>query len=148
MSARKTAVVYGSLTRSGNTMAVATRLQELLRADLHHVDDLNAALLAAYALVVFLTPTAGNEELAEPFERFFDQPWVDLSGIRYVVCELGNYYGYDLFEYGAAKVLKGLAASRGGTEFFPTLSLDSLPLIDWELFGRWALALQEKVACL
>lgn len=143
----KMAIVYGSLTRSGNTFVAAERLQKTLpEADLVHVEDFGDP--SAYSVLVFLTPTAGNEELAEPFERFFDREDVDLSHARYALCELGNYYGYDLFEYGAAKILRRLVEARGGKEFFPTLSLDTLPLIDWDLFDHWTTALRVRIEAL
>ncbi len=144
----KTAIIFGSLTRGGNTFVAAEKIKKLLgNADLYHADDLEGpAAFAAYKLFVFLTPTAGNEEMAEPFERLFDQDGIDFSHSEYAVCELGNYYGYDLYEYGAAKILRRLIEGRGGREFHPMLSLDTLPLIDWELFDDWTESLRLKVA--
>jgi hypothetical protein len=36
-------------------------------------------------------------------ERFLVRQHVDLSGKYYAICELGNYYGYDDFEFGASE---------------------------------------------
>lgn len=136
----KVAILYGSKTRSGNTVQVAGKLKEMLGdADVYHVDDIrDPGLLLRYSRFIFLTPTAGNEELPEPFEALFDQKWVDFSDAFYTICELGNYYGFELFEYGAAKILHQLIRASGGEEFYRTLSLDTLPMIDWELFNVWA----------
>ena len=99
----RTVVIFGSVTRTGNTFLAASKLAGVLGgADLRHADDLrDPAFFRGYDAFVFLTPTAGNEELAEPFERLFDLDGIDFAGARYAVCELGNYYGYDLYEYGA-----------------------------------------------
>lgn len=139
-SREKVAILYGSKTRSGNTVQVAGKLKEMLvDADVYHADDVrDPGLLRRYSRFIFLTPTAGNEELSEPFEALFDQKWVDFSDASYTICELGNYYGFELFEYGAAKTLHQLIRASGGKEFYRTLSLDTLPMIDWELFNAWA----------
>ena len=147
-SPARTAIIFGSVTRTGNTFVAAEKIAKLLvDADLYHADDIDdPGVLGAYAKLVFLTPTAGNEEVAEPFERLFDRERIDLSHAEYAVCELGNYYGYDLYEYGAAKILHRLIGDRGGRKFHPTLSLDTLPLIDWELFDGWAESLRLRIA--
>ena len=95
-------------------------------ADVYHADDIrDPALLRHYSRFIFLTPTVGNEELSEPFEALFDQGWVDFSGASYTICELGNYYGFELFEYGAARILHQLVGATGGREFYRSLSLDT-----------------------
>ena len=144
----KTAIIFGSVTRTGNTFVAADKILKLLGdADLYHADDIDdPGVLSAYKLFVFLTPTAGNEELAEPFERLFDREDLNFSHSEYAVCELGNYYGYDLYEYGAAKTLRRLIEGRGGRQFHPMLSLDTLPLTDWELFDGWAESLRLRIA--
>jgi len=144
---KRVAILYGSKTRAGNTVQVSERLRDMLGgADVYHVDDVrNPALLRRYSRFIFMTPTVGNEELSEPFEALFDQVWVDFSGTFYAICELGNYYGFELFEYGAAKILHQLVRASGGQEFYPTLSLDTLPLIDWDRFNAWAQGLRDLV---
>ncbi len=141
----RVAILYGSKTRSGNTVQVAEKLKEILGdVDVYHADDVrNPDLLEPYSRFIFLTPTVGNEELPEPFEALFDQKWVDFSDAFYTICELGNYYGFELFEYGAARILHQLIRASGGQEFHRTLSLDTLPLIDWELFNAWAESLRD-----
>ena len=136
----RVAIIHGSKTGSGNTGRAAEHLKEMLGdADVYHADDLrDPALLRRYSRFVFLTPTVGNEELSEPFEALFDEAWVDFSDTFYTICELGNYYGFELFEYGAAKILHQLVRARGGQEFHRTLSLDTLPMVDRELFTAWA----------
>ncbi len=142
----RTGIIFGSITRTGNTAAAAERIREILvDADVRHADDVREpGALEAYSRLVFLTPTAGNEELPEPIERLFDRADIDLSGCEFTICELGNYYGYDLYEYGAAKILRRLIEGRGGREFYPALSLDTLPLIDWELFDGWTTGLRAR----
>ena len=143
----RVAILYGSKTRAGNTVQVAGKLKEMLaEADVYHVDEVrDPEVLRRYTRFIFLTPTVGNEELSEPFEALFDQKWVDFSDTFYAICELGNYYGFELFEYGAAKILHQLIRARGGKEFYRTLSLDTLPMIDWDLFNAWAEGLRDSL---
>jgi|SRR5689334_12935994 flavodoxin len=129
----RVAILYGSNTRSGNTLQMAGKLKQMLGdIDVYHADDVRPELFQRYSRFIFLTSTAGNEELPEPFEELFDRKWIDFSNTSYTICELGNYYGFELFESGAAKILHRLIRASGGREFYRTLSLDTLPMVDWE----------------
>ena len=86
-------------------------------------------------LFIFICPTYGDEELPLEMEDFLEG--LVLKNKEFTVCELGNYYGYDDFEFGASKIIKDYLKNLGWKEFFPSLSLDSLPSIDWEVFYKW-----------
>jgi flavodoxin len=142
----KALILYGS-TR-GNTRLVATRMPEYLRFDAHvqeigSLQDVN--VLRQYDLLVFLASTWGDGELQVDMERFFAGRHVELCGTQYAICELGNYYGYDDFEFGALRIMQHQLQQWGGREFIEPLCMDSLPRKDWGSFARWCSLLNRAV---
>jgi flavodoxin len=85
-------------------------------------------------IILFICPTYGDEELHPAMENFLISITEKKS---YVICELGNYYGYDDFSFGAKKIIESHLKQLGWSEFFPSLSLDSMPSIDWKTFNIW-----------
>ena len=142
----KALILYGS-TR-GNTRLVATRMPAklLFDADVLEVNALqDAEVLRQYDLLVFLASTWGDGELQIDMEDFFVRHRVDLSGKHYAICELGNYYGYDDFEFGALRIMQYQLQQWGGHEFVEPFCMDSLPRKDWGGFGRWCNLLNRAV---
>lgn len=82
---------------------------------------------------VFVCPTYGDEELPLAMEDY-------LYGVTkrdglYTAVELGNYY--EDFRFGALNIIKSRLTELGWREAYPSLSLDSLPTVDWDVFERW-----------
>lgn len=100
----------------------------------YEVSHVNNAKLWA-DLIIFICPTYGDEELPADMEKFLIN--LKLTNKLYVICELGNYYGYEEFEFGAKKIIENCLKTLLWKEFFPSLSLDSLPIIDWNTFYTW-----------
>ena len=90
---------------------------------------------SARPLIVFC-PTYGDEELPEPMERFLVRNGSSLAERDYGICELGNYYGYEKFDFGALRILDAEFQARGGRRIVAALSLDSLPRVDWQSLWR------------
>lgn len=140
------ALVYGS-TR-GNTRKVAERLRDalthpvtLIRADeLHDAKQLNS-----FTVVLFFASTWGDGELQQDMESLLLRMPLRLDGKRYAVCELGNYYGYDDFEFGALRILQHFLNASGGIELLPPFSMDSLPTKDWLGLQRWTAELEQAL---
>jgi flavodoxin len=142
----KVLIIYGS-TR-GNTRLVATRMPDKLtfHADVQDVKALrDVDVLHQYDVLVFLASTWGDGELQVDMERFLVGHPVDLSGKRYAICELGNYYGYDDFEFGALRILQYQLQQWGGRELVEPFCMDSLPRKDWTGFARWCNLLNRTV---
>jgi len=107
-------------------------------ADVVEVNSLqDIDLLRQYDLLLFLASTWGDGELQIDMEHFFVQNHIDLSGKYYAICELGNYYGYDDYEFGALRIMQCQLQQWGGHEFVEPFSMDSLPRKDWDGFARW-----------
>lgn len=90
---------------------------------------------ALSGVVAFFSPTYGDEELPPLMDKFIYE--LQVKSLSYVLCELGNYFGQDEFEFGAAKIIKAKLDSLGWLQIGRTLSLDSFPKIDWEAFYAW-----------
>lgn len=142
----KALVVFGS--SRGNTRAVVKKLPALLRFPFDSVDaaDLtDTRHFDAYDLLLFLASTWGDGELQVDMEMFFVKCPLHLAGKPYAICELGNYYGYDDFEFGALRIMQHHLNKGGGREFAEPFCMDSLPKRDWEGLARWCEYLNAKV---
>jgi len=94
-------------------------------------------------VVVFICPTYGDEELPHDMEDFLTN--IKLENKSYVICETGNYFGYEDFQFGPAKIIEGYLKKLNWKKFYHTFSLDSLPLIDWETFYDWKKGLENEL---
>src|SRR5688572_2560252 len=114
----KALIIYGSTW--GNTKTVVHRLPALLSFsfDIVDVKTLNDVdVFRNYDLLMFFASTAGDQELQVDMEHFLSRVTVRLHGKPYVICELGNYFGYADFEFGAERILRHALQEWGGTEF-------------------------------
>ena len=127
----KMQVIYDS--NHGCTKKVASKFT----CDVKHVKE---AIIWA-DVVLFLCPTYGDEELPHDMEDFLLS--MTEKNRKYVVCELGNYYGYDDFQFGASTIIEGCLNNLGWQKFYSSYSMDSLPTIDWEPFLKWKKSLEE-----
>jgi flavodoxin len=131
-------IIFGS-TR-GNTRTVVKRMPSLLdfpvdtRDAKHGLDD---ASLDDYDLLLFFASTWGDGELQADMEDLLVRTPLRLNGKYYAICELGNYYGYDDFEFGATRIIRHHLELAGGRELVESFSMDSLPRKDWEGLKRW-----------
>ncbi len=134
----KAALLYGS--SHGRTRKVVAESVRLLtiKPEVFDVKDLPAEeQFAAYDILLFFSPTYGDEELQPDMEEFLRQFSLNLTGKRFIICELGNYYGYDDFSLGAMPILRRCLVELGGEELCSPLSLDSLPRVNWAHLNRW-----------
>jgi flavodoxin len=94
-------------------------------------------IVQGYELNMFFTPNYGDEELPEDMESFLLSLPSDLSGTQFIVCELGNYGGYDDFSFGVLHVLRRRLFDSHSQECCPPLSLDAMPRTNWKQLERW-----------
>jgi|GEM_PF-771223 len=134
----KSLVIYGSTL--GNTRLVVKRLPELLKFSVDIVDVKTLAdsqVFHEYDLLLFFSSTWGDGELQADMESFLVREALRLDGKPYAICELGNYYGYDDFNFGAERILQYFLEAAGGIELVEPFSMDSLPYKDWVGLSRW-----------
>lgn len=122
-------IIYTS--KHNHTKKVASFFSDLF--DVCHVKDVKD--IDYYDLVFFICPTYGDEELPFDMEDFL----INLKSKNklYIVCELGNYFGLDELEWGAAKIIKNVLNDLNWKEYYKSLSLDSYPKINEEQLIKW-----------
>lgn len=134
----KTAIVYGST--HGRTAKVTDTIARELKMppDIFRAKEItDAAVFEPYDLLLFCCPTYGDEELQVDMEDFLLRVELKLAGKLFAICELGSYYGYDDFSFGAMRVIRGRLLEAGGTEVCQPLSLDSFPKVNWDHLLTW-----------
>lgn len=132
------ALLYGS--SHGRTRKVVNESLERLaiKPDVFDVKECpNTQQISDHELLIFFSPTYGDEELQPDMEDFLRYFSLDLSGKQFVICELGNYYGYEDFSFGAMPILRRRLLELGALEFCTPLSLDTMPRVSWEQLHRW-----------
>jgi flavodoxin len=142
----KIAILYGS--SYGKTRAVVKRVVQGLSSatDIYDVKDRHPwDLLLTHDLFLFFCPSYGDEELQSDMEEFFRNCNLDLTERWFVVCELGNYYGYDNFSFGPLSIIRDTLLERGGVELCEPLSLDSFPRTHWGHLDKWVGVLNGKI---
>jgi flavodoxin len=142
----KTIILYGS-TR-GSTERVVEALSKYLTFyyEIKNVKSLQSSeILNQYDLLIFFSPTYGDEELQDDMEKFLSICNNDLSNKFYAICELGNYYGYDDFSFGAMKIIRRKLDALNAKQLIQPLSMDSLPKKDWNALEKWCQLLNEKL---
>lgn len=143
----KAALLYSS--SHGKTRKVVSEVLPRLKLqpDVFDVKDRPAQTqLAGYDLFLVFTPTYGDEELQDDMEDFIDGFNLDLRGRQFVICELGNYYGYDTYSFGALPILRQWLTKLNAREFFCPLSLDSFPKVHWQHLYDWVEQLNARLA--
>lgn len=131
----KLQAIYDSNGQKAKTIA------ETFSCDVQAVKD-NPKIWAD--VILFICPTYGDEELPHDMEDFL----LNLNAAikkNFVVCEIGNYYGYDDFEFGAKNIIQKYLSSLGWKKFFNGLSLDVIPEIRWKVLNSWKDKLYEKL---
>lgn len=134
----KALLLYGS-TNGRTRKTVNTAVQRLaLKPDVVNVKEPpSTEQISAYDLLLIFCPTYGDEELQTDMEDFIKDFSLDLTGKRFVICELGNYYGYEDFSLGAMPILRRRLLGLGAQELCSPLSLDSFPRLEESHLHRW-----------
>jgi flavodoxin len=142
----KTALLYAS--SHGKTKKVIgevlTRLK--VQPDVFNVKEVpDPRPLAAYDLFLFFCPTYGSEELQTDMEDFLARFQLELNGKWFAICELGNYYGYDDYSFGAMRIIRHHLLNQRARELCEPLSLDSFPKVPWDHLFDWVNYLNRKL---
>ncbi len=143
-----TIVVYAAANPAGSSAKVVEELGKLLNFPVQPVNiaaNPKTVPLPTFDLLLMVIATYGDQELLDVVEEFVTARTSELRGKRYSVCELGNYYGYDDFEFGAKQIVEFQLHSIGATVFCPGASADSLPKLDWRAIKAWCQVINDSV---
>ena len=89
--------------------------------------------ISAYDTVLLVLSNVGDEELPQPMEDYLFA--LKDRDKKYLVCELGNYFGFEAYcgcKKVAFKILDDLGWSR-----VSDVSIDSLPDLDTDSLDEW-----------
>jgi len=143
----KTLVLFGSTRSSTKRIVESLGNYFSFQYDVVNViDSPSNNTLQKYDLLLFFSPTYGDEELQEDMENFLVNYKGDLSSKYYAICEVGNYHGYDDFSYGAMPIIRKTLQSLHAEEFIDPVSVDSLPKKDWNILKCWCEVLNTRIA--
>ncbi len=134
----KTGILYGSCHGRTRKVVEHVRARLAVEVDVHDAKEVaDPAALAMYDILFVFCPTYGDEELQPDIESFLLRFDTRLDGRLFTVCELGNYYGYDDYTFGALRIIRSHWVALGARELCGPLSLDSLPQVPWGHLDRW-----------
>lgn len=143
----KSALIFCS--PHGRTRKVVEHaLQELaVKPDVFDLKDAQPTdILRDYDLLLVFCPTYGDEELPEAMENYILNLKTDLTGRLFTICELGNYYGYDDYCFGAMNIIRQCLEKLGARELCSPLSFDSLPKVNWNHLSNWVRFVNDHLA--
>lgn len=134
----KSVIIYNS--HRGTTKIVVKKFQKLSNfssdvINLNFFSDYKE--LEKYQLFIFFTPTYGDRELHQLMEDFIEGLNINLKDKYFIICELGNYVGYEDLTFGPMKIIRDELNTLEAIEFAEGLSLDSTPGINWNHFSNW-----------
>ena len=135
-------VILHSANPNSNSMRVVDRVSAETGALACHVESREIPSDPANRWIV-VVPNYGDGEVQAVMETFLVNTRLPLH--HFAVLELGNYYGFDEWGYGAADKIHRLLSSRGGRPFFSHLAMDTLPKMDWPTLDRWIAALKKEL---
>ena len=99
--------------------------------------------------VLLFCPTYGDEEAEDGFEDLLvHYDWARLGGAPFAFCELGIYTGYEDFGHGLADMVRHVLLRHGLHEVAPPLSVDTVPVTDWDMVDAWADLVRARLAAL
>ena len=126
-------------TTHSSTEKIVIKMAELLNAkvDIVNVTQFeNMNKIIQNDLTIFVSPTYGDAELHIDMEKFLTNFILQLKGKQCLICETGNYDGYNSL-FGSSLIMKHHLDLTGCSYFGPSLSLDTLPKIDWSHLEQW-----------
>jgi|APEBP8051073178_1049388.scaffolds.fasta_scaffold19356_2 Flavodoxins len=136
---RERMVIFSTI--GGTTRKVAQRVAGRIGDDvlLDAGEALSSPVLRGVAHVLLFSPTYGDEELEESFERLLlHYDWESLKGAGFAFCELGIYTGYENFGHGLDQMVCRTLVDHGLHQLAPSLSIDAVPITDWMMVDAWS----------
>lgn len=99
--------------------------------------------------VLLFCPAYGDAETEDDFEALLlGYDWAALEGAAFSFCELGIYTGYEDFGHGLAELVRKILVQHGLRELVPPLSIDAVPITDWNMVDAWSDLLVSRLAAI
>lgn len=140
----KSLILYAAPGSKSSSARIAKTLKEKLTEPVEslNVFDMDRyEKIGEYSTLIFIVATYGDQELHDNYEDFILNIDHSLPKFNYVVCEIGNYYGYDDFELGAGRIIIKHMENLKGNSLLPLYSIDTLPLLDEQKLDKLVVSL-------
>ena len=128
-SGKSIVIIHDS--KKGNNYKTAQIISTYFNAPSYAVGD--NPDISGYEIIIFVIPNVGDEELPQSMENFLCN--LKIINKRYVVCELGNYFGFE--KYGGCKQFAIKILNALGWKKISDISIDSLPELDLASLNNW-----------
>lgn len=117
--------------KKGNNFLVAKILAEHFNCEILAAED--SPSLYQFDSIIIIVSNVGDEEISQPMEDYLAS--LTIKNKKYMVCELGNYFGFENYE-GCKKIVFKILDSLGWKKI-SDISLDSLPFVDELNLKKW-----------
>ncbi len=144
----KTLLIFSSQNPNGASSILANKLQLSLRSEttlLNVSSETKTDKILENDVILFLVATYGDQELQLDMEEFMLSIQGEMMGRKFLVIEIGNYYGYDDYAFGAGGIMNDLLLKLQAIKAYKGLSMDTTPLHDTRAFEKYVKQLNEKV---
>lgn len=133
------AIIFSSKGNSAKKVAVHIRNEINENSFIVNIsDDFRLVETLEFNQLVLISPTYGDEELEETMEKFLiESNWDSHKGKDLFICELGLYRGYEITKQGAGQLIKSYLTQKELIPRGEIMSIDSLPLENYELINTW-----------
>ena len=122
-------VIHNS--KKGNNYLIATILAEYFKCEISPVEE--NPYLENHDVIIFVISNTGDEELPKTIEDYLYL--LNVKNKKYIICELGNYFGFE--NYNGCKKVAFKILDALGWEKISDISLDSLPNLDLDSLKNW-----------
>lgn len=135
------AVYYVAQNSGASSARLVSKLSENFCMELEKKNlaelKLSFSDTAKYDMVLIIAPTYGDQELQDTMEEFLLSLNAEKTSVKYIICEIGNYYGYDDYTFGSGQIIDKYLKQFGAEKLMDVESIDSLPQIDWNAANKW-----------
>ncbi len=146
----KALVYFAAPNPNGSSMQIVKRMQEKLssKIEIRNIssDTIDVTEINNFKTILIITATYGDQELQDNMENFLTSIKSDLSSQLYIICEIGNYYGYDDYTFGSGKIIGDYISGLGAKQLLEMTSIDSLPKLDLVAVDNWINKLEKALS--
>jgi flavodoxin len=140
-------IIYSSFSKNSASYNVANYISNKLnisKINIYEKKNLNKIKRSKIYLII--ASTMGDQELSPQMENFFlSIKKLKLKKKKYFAAELGNYYGYDDYTFGAQKIIDSFLPEIGIKKIFKTNSIDTMPKINWFQVEKWLKSIKRNI---
>ena len=125
-------------SKKGNNYIVAKILAKNFNCKTATPED--CPRLSKFNTIIIVVSNTGDEELPQPMEDYLAK--LKIKNKKYIVCELGNYFGFE--NYSGCKKIVFKILNDLGWEKISDISLDSVPSLDKRSLKKWLSTLNKN----